>query len=235
MKYFNPGLTGLICIFMSWLFLLNHEKLIFKEDFFFPFYNPGKRVLIVYAHQMPTSMNGSLKDAAVTELSNQGCQVTVSDLYSMNFEPRATRQDFLGASSNSEFFNYAEEAHEAYKKGCLSKDVVEEQKKIQEADLVIFQFPMYWLSVPAILKGWLDRVLCKGFAFDIPGYFDKGFLKHGVLHFCGFQILRPQINFAPEHASESKRKEMVASWARRLETIWDEKPINCTSSWYFEK
>ncbi|XP_056679343.1 ribosyldihydronicotinamide dehydrogenase [quinone]-like isoform X1 [Monodelphis domestica] len=229
----------------------------------------GKRVLIVYAHQMPTSMNGSLKDAAVTELSNQGCQVTVSDLYSMNFEPRATRQDFLGASSNSEFFNYAEEAHEAYKKGCLSKDVVEEQKKVQEADLVIFQFPMYWLSVPAILKGWLDRVLCKGFAFDIPGYFDKGFLKdksallsfttggtaekyfqkelrgdikyilwplqHGVLHFCGFQILRPQINFAPEHASESKRKEMVASWARRLETIWDEKPINCTSSWYFEK
>uniref|UniRef100_A0A5F8GK97 Flavodoxin-like fold domain-containing protein n=1 Tax=Monodelphis domestica TaxID=13616 RepID=A0A5F8GK97_MONDO len=231
MKYFNPGLTGLICIFMSWLFLLNHEKLIFKEDFFFPFYNPGKRVLIVYAHQMPTSMNGSLKDAAVTELSNQGCQVTVSDLYSMNFEPRATRQDFLGASSNSEFFNYAEEAHEAYKKGCLSKDVVEEQKKIQEADLVIFQDKSALLSFTT--GGTAEKYFQKELRGDIKYILWP--LQHGVLHFCGFQILRPQINFAPEHASESKRKEMVASWARRLETIWDEKPINCTSSWYFEK
>ncbi len=54
----------------------------------------GKRVLIVYAHQEPKSMNGSLKDAAVMELGNQGCQVTVSDLYAMNFEPRATKKDF---------------------------------------------------------------------------------------------------------------------------------------------
>lgn len=39
------------------------------------------------------------------------------------------------------------------------------------------QFPLYWFSVPAILKGWMDRVLCQGFAFDIPGFYDSGFLK----------------------------------------------------------
>lgn len=39
------------------------------------------------------------------------------------------------------------------------------------------QFPLYWFSVPAVLKGWMDRVLCQGFAFDFPGSYDDGFLK----------------------------------------------------------
>ncbi|XP_010595846.1 ribosyldihydronicotinamide dehydrogenase [quinone] isoform X2 [Loxodonta africana] len=95
----------------------------------------------------------------------------------MNFEPRATRKDITGACSNPEFFSYGVEAYEAYKKRSLARDIIDEQKKVQEADLVIFQFPLYWFSVPAILKGWMDRVLCQGFAFDIPGFYDSGFLK----------------------------------------------------------
>ena len=58
----------------------------------------GKKVLIVYAHQEPRSFNGALKDAAVAELSQQGCSVTVSDLYALNFEPRATGKDITGES-----------------------------------------------------------------------------------------------------------------------------------------
>ncbi|ELV13985.1 Ribosyldihydronicotinamide dehydrogenase [quinone], partial [Tupaia chinensis] len=227
----------------------------------------GKKVLIVYAHQEPKSFNGSLKKVAVDELKKQGCIVTVSDLYAMDFEPRATRKDITGALSNPEVFNYGVEAYEACKKRNLTSDIIEEQKKVQEADLVIFQFPLYWFSVPAILKGWMDRVLCQGFAFDLPGFYDSGFLKgklallslttggtaemyskagvsgdfryflwplqHGALHFCGFQVLSPQISFAPETASEEERKGMVASWAQRLKTIWKEEPIHCTSPWYF--
>lgn len=227
----------------------------------------GKKVLIVYAHQEPRSFNGCLKKVAVETLSKQGCTVTVSDLYAMDFEPRATRNDITGALSNPEVFSYGVEAYEACKKQSLTSDIVEEQKKVQEADLVIFQFPLYWSSVPAILKGWMDRVLCQGFAFDFPGFYDSGFLKgklallsittgstaemytktgvsgdvkyflwplqHGTLHFCGFKVLAPQISFAPETASEEERKQMVASWAQRLETIWKEVPIPCTRSWYF--
>lgn len=55
-------------------------------------------MLIVYAHQEPRSFNGSLKKVAVDELSKQGCTVIVSDLYAMDFEPRATRQDITGES-----------------------------------------------------------------------------------------------------------------------------------------
>lgn len=227
----------------------------------------GKKVLIVYAHQEPQSFNGCLKRVAVETLSKQGCTVTVSDLYAMGFEPRATRNDITGALSNPEVFSYGVEAYEAYKKRSLTSDIVDEQKKVQEADLVIFQFPLYWFSVPAILKGWMDRVLCQGFAFDLPGFYDSGFLKgklallsittggtaemytrtgvsgdfryflwplqHGTLHFCGFKVLAPQISFAPETASEEKRKQMVASWAQRLETIWREVPIPCMPTWYF--
>uniref|UniRef100_F6W2T9 Ribosyldihydronicotinamide dehydrogenase [quinone] n=1 Tax=Equus caballus TaxID=9796 RepID=F6W2T9_HORSE len=239
----------------------------------------GKKVLIVYAHQEPRSFNGSLKRVAVEELNRQGCAVTVSDLYAMDFEPRATRKDIAGVLCNPDFFRYGVEAYEACKKRSLTSDIIDEQKKVQEADLVIFQtcrgcmktrfvhFPLYWFSVPAILKGWMDRVLCQGFAFDVPGFYDSGFLKdklallslttggmaemytktgvsgdfryflwplqHGTLHFCGFKILAPQISFAPEIASEEERKEMVASWAQRLKTIWKEEPILCTPPWYF--
>uniref|UniRef100_A0A7M4DVJ6 Ribosyldihydronicotinamide dehydrogenase [quinone] n=1 Tax=Crocodylus porosus TaxID=8502 RepID=A0A7M4DVJ6_CROPO len=230
---------------------------------------PGRKVLIVYAHQEPKSLNGSLKNIAVEELSKQSCSVTVSDLYSMEFEPRATRNDIVGCLHNSEQFNYGAESWEAYRKGCLTKDIVEEQKKVHEADLVIFQFPLYWFSVPAIMKGWMDRVLTQGFAHNFPDCFDAGLLnnklallsfttggneemyskggisgdihyvlwpmQHGILHFCGFKVLAPQICFSPEYETEEKRKEMLTTWAQRLKTIWEEKPINCTPEWYFRE
>ncbi|XP_036044448.1 ribosyldihydronicotinamide dehydrogenase [quinone] isoform X2 [Onychomys torridus] len=219
----------------------------------------GKKVLIIYAHQEPKSLNGSLKKVAVEELSKQGCTVTVSDLYAMNFEPRATRNDITGALSNPEVFRYGIETYEAYKKTALTNDILEEQRK----------FPLYWFSVPAILKGWMDRVLCQGFAFDIPGFYDSGFLKgklallslttggtaemytkdgvsgdfryflwplqHGILHFCGFKVLAPQISFGIDVSSEEEIKVMVASWAQRLKSIWKEEPIHCTPPWYFQE
>ncbi|XP_027583755.2 ribosyldihydronicotinamide dehydrogenase [quinone]-like [Pipra filicauda] len=137
----------------------------------------GKKVLIVYAHQEPKSFNGSLLKIAVEELTKQGCSVTVSDLYAMQFEPRATRNDIVGRLHNSEAFNYGVETWEAYKRGGLSKDLVEEQKKVQEADLLIFQFPLFWFSMPAILKGWMDRVLVQGFAYDLSKCYDGGLLQ----------------------------------------------------------
>ncbi|XP_029446376.1 ribosyldihydronicotinamide dehydrogenase [quinone] isoform X2 [Rhinatrema bivittatum] len=228
----------------------------------------GKKVLIIYAHQEPKSMNGSLKNTAVDILSKQGCSVTVSDLYAMQFKATTTRNDITGNLCNPQHFNYGVETREAFRHGSLCKDVVEEQKKVQEADLVIFQFPLYWFSMPAIMKGWLDRVLIQGFAHDFPQCYEAGLLKgklallsfttggteemfskegdsgdvkyllwpiqHGMMHFCGFKILSPQINFAPEYVTESRRKEMLTSWAQRLESIWNEKPITCTPPWYFQ-
>uniref|UniRef100_A0A2D4PEX0 Flavodoxin-like fold domain-containing protein n=1 Tax=Micrurus surinamensis TaxID=129470 RepID=A0A2D4PEX0_MICSU len=193
----------------------------------------GKEVLIVYASQEPKSLNGSFKTLTVEELKKQGCTVTVSDLYEMQFEPRTTRKDIVGDLYNPDHFNYGTEAWKAYENGCLTEDLIEEQKKVNKADLVIFQFPLYWFSMPAILKGWMDRVLVQGFAHDFPKCFDSGLLKHGILHFCGFSVLSPQICFASEYVTEEKRKEMLISWVKRLQTIWEEKPIQCVPEWYF--
>nr|XP_060630728.1 ribosyldihydronicotinamide dehydrogenase [quinone] [Anolis sagrei ordinatus] len=221
----------------------------------------GKKVLIVYAHQEPKSMNGSLKAIAVEELSKQGCSVTVSDLYEMQFEPRTTRKDIIGELYNREQFNYGVEAWEACKNGCLSEDLKEEHRKVKEAELVIFQFPLYWSSMPAIMKGWMDRVLVQGFAHNLPKCHESGLLKnkkallsfttggdkgmfskggisgdiryilwpmqYGILRFCGFDVLAPQICFAPEHAALEERRQMLSSWEKRLKTIWEEKPITC--------
>ncbi|XP_034516294.1 ribosyldihydronicotinamide dehydrogenase [quinone] isoform X5 [Ailuropoda melanoleuca] len=212
----------------------------------------GKKVLIVYAHQEPRSFNGSLKKVAVEELSKQGCAITVSDLYAMDFEPRATRKDvidrdlhlpvvikteevmcgaqhLIGALSNPKFFNYGVEAYEAFKKRSLASDITDEQKKVQEADLVIFQNKLALLSLTT--GGTAEMYGKTGVSGDFRYFLWP--LQHGALHFCGFKVLAPQISFAPEIASEEERKAMVASWAQRLKTIWEEEPIDCTPAWYF--
>ncbi|XP_063307850.1 ribosyldihydronicotinamide dehydrogenase [quinone] [Pelobates fuscus] len=229
---------------------------------------PGKNVLIVYAHQEPKSMNGSLKNIAVDVLQKQGCSIIISDLYSMNFNAAATRNDITGDLCNPQHFRYGAETMEAFKKGVLCDDILKEQEKVKVADLIIFQFPLYWYSFPAIMKGWIDRVFVQGFAFDFPGCYDTGLLKdklallsfttggtkemfskdgmkgdiryvlwpmqHGIMHFCGFKVLAPQITYAPEYVGDEKRKDMLLLWARRLESIWDERPIECTPPWYFQ-
>ncbi|XP_053569069.1 ribosyldihydronicotinamide dehydrogenase [quinone] isoform X2 [Bombina bombina] len=213
-------------------------------------------------------MNGSLKDAAVDVFHKRGYRVIVSDLYAMEFNAVATKNDVLGDLCNPEHFNYATETTEAFKSGLLCEEITKEQKKIQDADLIIFQFPLYWFSFPAIMKGWIDRVFIKGFAFNVPSHRCDGLLQgkkallsfttggtkemyskegakgdiqlviwpihHGILHFCGIKVLVPHIAYAPELVTEEKRKEIITLWAQRLENIWDEKPIDCTSSCLFK-
>ncbi|XP_013767117.1 ribosyldihydronicotinamide dehydrogenase [quinone]-like, partial [Pundamilia nyererei] len=134
-----------------------------------------KKVLIVYAHESPASFNAAAKDAAVAALTAQGCTVEVSDLYAMKFKAAATTEDITGGLKDAENFCYAKEIKLASEEGRLAEDLKKEQEKLKEADLVIFQFPMYWSSVPAIMKGWMDRVL--GFAYAQEKWYSEGIFK----------------------------------------------------------
>ncbi|XP_072516141.1 ribosyldihydronicotinamide dehydrogenase [quinone]-like [Salminus brasiliensis] len=136
-----------------------------------------KTVLIVYAHHSPRSFNAAAKDVAVQTLTAQGYKVIVSDLYAMNFQPSATPADFKGNLKNPEHFLYAEEAYIAWKEDRLSDDIKAEHRKVAQADLIIFQFPLYWFSVPAIMKGWIERVLTRGFAYTLQNTYDHGLCK----------------------------------------------------------
>lgn len=130
-------------------------------------------ILIVHAHPEPLSFTTALKDHAVQVLENMGHDVEVSDLYAMNFNPVASQADF-NSRSNQDYLNYALEQRHASKAHDLAQDIQIEIEKVQKADLVIFSFPMYWTSVPAILKGWIDRVFVSGIFYG-----GKRFYNHG--------------------------------------------------------
>ncbi|XP_075870708.1 ribosyldihydronicotinamide dehydrogenase [quinone]-like [Nelusetta ayraudi] len=140
-----------------------------------------KRALIVYTHYSSNSFNAAAKDKAKKTLEEQGWKVEVSDLYAMKFKVTTTVEDIIDYTQEEDF-QYADAAEKAWHDGKLSDDILKEQVKLKEADLVIFQFPMYWFSVPAILKGWMDRVLTKGFAYtDKQGFSEDLFSNTKVL------------------------------------------------------
>jgi NAD(P)H dehydrogenase (quinone) len=123
-------------------------------------------VLIVLAHPEPKSLNGSLKDLAVSVLTNQGHEVQVSDLYQMNWKAVADEQDFLEAQTHDRF-SYILASKHAFMEHTQAADIEVEQQKLLWADAAIFQFPMWWFSMPAILKGWFERVYAYGFAYRV--------------------------------------------------------------------
>ena len=133
-------------------------------------------VLIVHAHPEPQSFTTAMKDLAVQELTNAGHQVEVSDLYAMNFNPVASAADF-GSRKNPDYLVYALEQRINYENQTIAPDIAVEIAKLVAADLVIFSFPLYWFSVPAILKGWIDRVLVSGLTYGGKRFYDQGGLK----------------------------------------------------------
>ncbi|XP_060110233.1 NAD(P)H dehydrogenase [quinone] 1 [Heteronotia binoei] len=210
-----------------------------------------------------------MQEAAVEALQQRGWTVAVSDLYALRFNPVLSRRDVAaGRPPDQERFDYAAEAGRAWQEGRLSADIVAEQKKLQDADLVIFQFPLQWFGVPAILKGWFDRVLTQGFAYSYAAMYEQGPfqkkkavlsfttggmgsmytprgingdinillwpLQSGTLHFCGFQILEPQIAFSIAHTPPEARSQILEGWKKRLGTIWDEKPLTFAPSSSFD-
>jgi NAD(P)H dehydrogenase (quinone) len=133
-------------------------------------------VLIVHAHNEPQSFVTSMKDTAVAHFQAQGHTVQVSDLYAMGFNPVASAADF-GSRQNPDYLTYALEQRHAWNAKTLAPDIVAEVEKVQWADLIIFSFPVYWYSMPAILKGWVDRVFISGVCYGGTRIYDRGGLK----------------------------------------------------------
>ncbi|KAG9467946.1 hypothetical protein GDO78_013987 [Eleutherodactylus coqui] len=200
-----------------------------------------------------------MKEAAQAALQKKGWTVLVSDLYEMKFNAILSRDDIRGEPKHPNKFKYGLETLLAWKEGRLARDIEEEQKKLEKADLVIFQFPLQWFGLPAIMKGWVERVFSAGFAHGLQTKYSEGPFKHkkallslttggrkpmlsprgisgdinvilwpmqnGILHFCGFNVLAPQIAYTVAHVTQEVRAGILKSWEKRLETIWEEEPI----------
>jgi NAD(P)H dehydrogenase (quinone) len=110
--------------------------------------------LIVLAHPREVSFTRDVCSEYMAVLKSQGHQIVLRDLYQMNFNPVASAADIAAVA-----------------KGTIAPDVAEEMRHLDWADAVTFIAPVWWISTPAILKGWIDRVFALGYAY---GYGNQG-------------------------------------------------------------
>ncbi|WP_458127609.1 NAD(P)H-dependent oxidoreductase [Pseudomonas sp. Z2-11] len=108
--------------------------------------------LIVVAHHDPRSLTHALAQAIGNGIlqANPSDTFEIADLAAEGFDPR---------------FGFAD--HAVHRREALPPaDVLAEQARIERADALVLVYPIYWWSMPALLKGWIDRVFSNGWAFD---------------------------------------------------------------------
>lgn len=156
-------------------------------------------VLLVFAHPERASFVGAMLDTAVSTLTEAGHTVGVSDLYADGFDAAASDRDFT-ARANADYLNIGAEQAHAARHGGFAPDLQREMDRLAAADLVIFMFPMWWFSVPAILKGWMDRVLAYGVAYDFERTWNNG-VYQGKRAMLAFTTGAPADVFEPDGRS----------------------------------
>lgn len=134
------------------------------------------KVLIVYAHPERKSFNSALLARSHETLVAAGHEVRVSDLYAMSFNPVASAADFNGRRF-PDFLQYDREQKYSHAHDLFAPDIKEELDKVFWCDFLILQFPLWWFSVPAILKGWFDRVFVNGAVYGAGRRYDTGGLR----------------------------------------------------------
>lgn len=143
-----------------------------------------KKILIVHAHPEPQSFCSSLRTNAKEYFSNIGWEVLESDLYSMNFNPVGNKGDFTSLKDSS-FFKYQQEQVHAYENNLFKEDLKAEMDKFEKCDLLLLNFPLWWFGLPAILKGWIDRVFAMGFVYgNGKGVYDNGHYSNKQAMLC---------------------------------------------------
>lgn len=117
------------------------------------------RILIVYAHPNPASFCHAILRTVESVLDDCGHEVRVKDLYAEGFNPVLSAAE-LGALND----------------GRVPEAIDHEQSLLRWADGLVLVYPLWWFDRPAILKGWFDRVLTNGFAFEYTAEGARGLL-----------------------------------------------------------
>lgn len=147
---------------------------------------------VVHAHPSRGSYNAELTETAARTLRQGGHTVSISDLYQQRFDPVEGAAHYSCHAPLDDFVALREQ-REAWRAGSLPGDVISEIKNLEQADVVIFQFPLWWHGPPAILKGWMDRVFVNGGLYTSQKRYDTG-------HFKGRRALLSVTTGAPREA-----------------------------------
>lgn len=217
------------------------------------------KVLLVYWHPEPRSFNHAMFETACTALRDAGAEVKTSDLHAMQFNAVSDRHNFRTVHDADFLKLQLEEVHATQVNG-FADDLETEMQKVEWCDLMIFQFPLWWFGLPAVLKGWVDRVFAMGRTYGDGRYYETAAFRgkramvsmttggppasyikggmggdcmdilrpihRGMFQFVGFDVLAPQIVYAPAHIGDEARKLELQRWAMRLTSIAAESPID---------
>jgi NAD(P)H dehydrogenase (quinone) len=185
--------------------------------------NTNMKYLILYAHPNPKSFNHAIRETVQAELQKAGKEVSLRDLYALNFNPVLSANDLAGMMQ-----------------GKLQPEVEAEQEFVSSADVIVVIYPLWWAGMPAILKGYIDRVFTEGFAYSINGPDLEGLLKgkkvllitttgapqemyeasgmfksmaqttgEGIFQFTGMELIEHKYFCAIPHVTDEDRKKML--------------------------
>ena len=208
--------------------------------------------LCVLAHPEPASFTAALARHGLGAVQRAGHKVELADLYAEGFDPVSDRRNFAGSADAGRYDQQIEERH-ASLTGGYSADLHSEMERLAHCNVLILQFPIWWLGMPAILKGWIDRVFASGVAYGGGRWFDRGMMRgkkamlavtiggteqaysvngiygpamdvlrpinHGILAFCGFEVVEPFLAFSPGRKDGEERRQMFSAYADRLLNI----------------
>lgn len=104
------------------------------------------KILVIFAHPSDKSYNYSILQSVIKGLNEGNHEIKVNELNSLHFEP---------VLQDSELY-----------KNEVPHNILKEQDMVTWSELLFFIFPIWWWGPPAILKGWLERVLCLNFAYN---------------------------------------------------------------------
>ncbi len=119
-----------------------------------------QKILVIYAHPNPKSFCHGILETIEAKAKTEGHEVVVRDLYALKFNPVLCSDDFISLKS-----------------GKNLPDIEEEQKHITWCNVMIFICPLWWGGLPAMAKGYLDRVFNLGFAYKITKEGPQGQLR----------------------------------------------------------
>ena len=124
------------------------------------------RILVVHAHPDPGSFNAAVFRKSCEVLAARGGEVDALDLYAEEFEPVMHRDERM----------------RYHDKGANELGLEHHLARLMAADGIVFVYPTWWYGLPAMLKGWLERVRLPHRSFIIPNSGDRGPIRPGMTH-----------------------------------------------------
>ena len=134
------------------------------------------KALIVGYHPEPTSFNRSMLKTAKETLTQMGAEVRVTDLRAIGFNPVPSYDSFTDVQNSEVFTTQLEELH-ATKTDSFSSEIENHIQDVEWCDMMIWQFPLWWFGMPAVFKGWVDRVFTMGRVYGGKNVFENGKFK----------------------------------------------------------